>query len=75
MFLCVQLIAFIDALLSCKESEVKRVLILTPVNTLYNWLNEFEHWLPDKNFVVRGGLAIVNCRSCLSIKAVLLTVQ
>ena len=41
-----QVIAFIDALLNSLESEVSRVLILSPVNTIHNWMNEFNLWIP-----------------------------
>ena len=41
-----QVIAFIDALLNCQESGVSRVLILSPVNTIHNWMNEFNLWIP-----------------------------
>ena len=41
-----QVIAFIDALLNSSESEVSRVLILSPVNTIHNWMNEFNLWIP-----------------------------
>ena len=41
-----QVIAFIDALLNRQESGVSRVLILSPVNTIHNWMNEFNLWIP-----------------------------
>lgn len=41
-----QVIAFIDALLNCQESGISRVLILSPVNTIHNWMNEFNLWIP-----------------------------
>ena len=50
--LLVQLLAFVDALLNCEDSGVKRVLILTPVNTLYNWRNELERWIPTYDYGV-----------------------
>lgn len=39
------MIAFADALLSCKESGLKKVLVLCPVNTLNNWKSEFFKWI------------------------------
>ena len=41
-----QVIAFIDALLSVEKSGIERVLVLAPVNTLHNWMNEFQKWIP-----------------------------
>ena len=41
-----QVIAFIDALVNSSESDVSRVLILSPVNTIHNWMNEFNLWIP-----------------------------
>ena len=40
------MIAFIDALLMHEESGVGRVLILSPVNAIYNWRKEIELWIP-----------------------------
>ena len=41
-----QVIAFVDALLNCEESGVKRVLVLTPINAIHNWMQEFRRWIP-----------------------------
>ena len=41
------MIALIDALLMHEDSGVERVLILSPVNTIYNWRNEFDRWIPN----------------------------
>ena len=57
-----QVIAFIDALLNARESGVSRVLILCPVNTLYNWMNEFGRWIYECDYLVsdtRWGVWIV----------------
>ena len=43
---CRMVIAFLDALLLHEDSGVNRVLILSPVNTIYNWRNEFDKWIP-----------------------------
>ena len=40
-----QVIAIIDALVNARESGVSRVIILCPVNTIYNWMNEYERWI------------------------------
>jgi len=41
-------IAFIEALLRNKNStKIFRVAIIVPVNTLDNWKNELEKWIPE----------------------------
>jgi len=47
-----QVIAFIDALLNARESGISRVLILCPVNTLYNWMNEFCRWIHECDYFI-----------------------
>ncbi|CAH1783913.1 unnamed protein product [Owenia fusiformis] len=42
----IQVISFIDVFL--RTTEAKRVLCIVPVNTLQNWVGEFNMWLPDK---------------------------
>ncbi|XP_012938191.1 uncharacterized protein LOC101863187 isoform X2 [Aplysia californica] len=42
----IQLISFIDIFLRCAGG--KRVLCIVPINTLQNWLAEFNYWLPEK---------------------------
>ncbi|XP_032825615.2 helicase ARIP4 isoform X1 [Petromyzon marinus] len=39
-----QLISFIDVLF--RHTDARTVLAIVPVNTLQNWLAEFNHWLP-----------------------------
>lgn len=29
-----------------RQTPGKRILILVPINTLQNWVHEFEYWLP-----------------------------
>jgi len=41
-----QVISFIDVLLS--NTTARSVLCIVPINTLQNWLAEFNHWLPAK---------------------------
>lgn len=41
-----QVIAFVDALLNCEESGIRHVLVLSPVNAIHNWMNEFRQWIP-----------------------------
>ena len=40
------MISFSDVFL--RYTEGKKVLIIVPVNTLQNWLHEFNMWLPTK---------------------------
>ncbi|XP_013861632.1 helicase ARIP4 [Austrofundulus limnaeus] len=42
-----QVISFIDILL--KNTEARTVLAIVPVNTLQNWLSEFNLWLPPQD--------------------------
>ena len=44
-----QVISFIDIFL--RSTGAKRVLVIVPVNTLQNWLHEFNMWLPDPKMV------------------------
>uniref|UniRef100_A0A915L7D5 Helicase ATP-binding domain-containing protein n=1 Tax=Romanomermis culicivorax TaxID=13658 RepID=A0A915L7D5_ROMCU len=39
-----QVVTFVDILY--RHTKGKRILILVPINTLQNWMAEFEHWLP-----------------------------
>ncbi len=41
-----QLISFIDVFL--RHTEGRTVLCIVPVNTLQNWLAEFNMWLPNQ---------------------------
>ena len=45
-FFC-QMISFIDIFLRCAGGQ--RVLCIVPINTLQNWLAEFNYWLPEKD--------------------------
>lgn len=39
-----QVISFIEVLL--RATTVKSILIVVPINTIQNWLNEFQRWCP-----------------------------
>ncbi|XP_047739112.1 transcriptional regulator ATRX isoform X2 [Hyalella azteca] len=45
-----QVIVFLHTLLTCKalHKHMRRVLVLCPVNTVYNWVSEFKKWLKGK---------------------------
>ncbi|CAF0776750.1 unnamed protein product [Didymodactylos carnosus] len=42
----IQVIAFIDTLL--RHTVAKCVLIVVPINTIQNWVNEFKRWTPEE---------------------------
>ncbi|XP_017875510.1 transcriptional regulator ATRX homolog isoform X2 [Ceratina calcarata] len=42
-----QVIALVYTLLTHEQTGVKTVLIVSPLNTVLNWLNEFNLWLKD----------------------------
>ena len=57
-----QIVSFIDVFMSLHTTAVgtatpistkARVLCIVPINTIQNWLAEFNHWLPSevRNFI------------------------
>jgi len=40
-----QIVSFVEIFLRCTVS--KRVLCIVPINTIQNWLHEFNYWLPE----------------------------
>lgn len=47
-----QVIALCHTLLQNSEkTNVKKVLVVCPLNTVLNWVAEFEKWLPNKDDV------------------------
>jgi transcriptional regulator ATRX len=40
-------VALVHALLNHKDTKVKTVLVVSPLNTVLNWVNEFNMWLKD----------------------------
>ena len=44
-----QIISFIDIFLT--HTKAKHVLCIVPINTLQNWMNEFDIWLPNKGIL------------------------
>lgn len=41
-----QVITLVHTLLTHKQCRVRRVLVMCPVSTILNWVNEFAKWLP-----------------------------
>ena len=48
----VQAIALVKHLFT---TEIKPVMIIVPVSTLFNWAAEFERFAPDVQFVIHRG--------------------
>lgn len=42
----IQMIGFIDIFL--RNTGAKTVMVIVPINTLANWMSEFNMWVPDK---------------------------
>ena len=52
-----QTIAFIQLVHLLKEKlKIETILVLLPVNTLYNWQSEFSKWAPKGNDTLRVSL-------------------
>ncbi|VDM59134.1 unnamed protein product [Angiostrongylus costaricensis] len=47
----IQVITFVEIFL--RVTQAKKVLIIVPVNTIQNWMNEFEKWTP--RYLETGG--------------------
>lgn len=54
-----QVVSFIDVFL--RHTGAKSVLVIVPVNTLQNWVSEFNMWLPVASAVT--GVETESCRS------------
>lgn len=46
MFVNFQVVSFTDVFL--RHTSARTVLIIVPINTLQNWLAEYNAWLPDE---------------------------
>ncbi|KAK3585833.1 hypothetical protein CHS0354_038358 [Potamilus streckersoni] len=57
----IQMIGFIDIFL--RHTSSKTVLCIVPINTLQNWLAEFNTWMPDEEFVNITGATHILPRS------------
>ena len=55
-----QTISFIEIFLRCTESS--RVLCIVPINTIQNWMNEFNFWLPEDGQQTLDQETVINYR-------------
>ncbi|XP_078048145.1 uncharacterized protein LOC144475771 [Augochlora pura] len=44
---CLQVIALVHTLLNYKETGIKTIALVCPLNTILNWYDEFKMWLGD----------------------------
>jgi len=64
-FVCVfllQVVSFLHTVLLCDKLDFRTALVVCPLNTALNWLNEFEKWqegLEDDEKLEVKGLKIV----------------
>ncbi len=59
-----QVVTFCDVFL--RATKGRHILIIVPINTLQNWVNEFKHWLPAEPFKVHllsDGLKTITARA------------
>ncbi|KAK3103947.1 hypothetical protein FSP39_023138 [Pinctada imbricata] len=53
----IQMISFIDIFL--RFAKAKTVLLIVPINTLQNWMAEFNMWCPPKEVVGEGNSEVI----------------
>lgn len=51
-----QVISFVDVLL--RHTAARKVLCITPINTIQNWMAEFDKWVPAPEAAGGGGGAV-----------------
>ena len=56
-----QVVAFTDIFL--RHTPAKKVLCIVPINTIQNWVAEFNRWLPSADSLPDGGAFDVRPRS------------
>lgn len=42
-----QVVSLLHALLTNEDTDIKTALVVCPVSTVLNWVNEFDKWLKD----------------------------
>lgn len=55
-----QIVSFVEIFLRC--TSARRVLCIVPINTIQNWLNEFNYWLPENGQQKLDNDTIINYR-------------
>lgn len=55
-----QIVSFVEIFLRC--TCAKRVLCIVPINTIQNWLSEFNYWLPENGQQKLDNDTIINYR-------------
>ena len=65
------MIAFLDALLHSDATDLKRMLVIVPKNTISNWVDEFQRWLNDENDYY---VSVHVCKSCVGMYIQYLTI-
>ena len=56
-----QVVAFVDIFLACTGG--RKVLCIVPINTIQNWLSEFNYWLPaEGERTALAGSSSIKCR-------------
>lgn len=51
-FISLQVICFTDIFL--RYTTARSILIIVPINTLQNWIAEFDMWLPEEEDTATG---------------------
>ena len=50
---------------SHKYTKMEKCLVVCPLNTVLNWVNEFEIWLTDVDFEIEVRLELCYDKTCL----------
>ena len=49
MLIILQVISFVHTAMKNISSVIKTCLVVCPLNTVLNWVNEWERWLPKRD--------------------------